>query len=79
MIYLHANDAYESSPPYLIKKLEELGVKDYKDSKTLIEYFRDFKNFYKSTEDYNLWKEQKALECWMIRLLTWSVMKSFIQ
>ena len=61
MIYLHAKDAYESSHQYLIKKLEEVGVKHYKDSKAFIKYFGDIKNFHKSIEDYNLRKERKAL------------------
>ena len=45
----------------MIKKLEELSLKQYNDPKAFIEYSYDMQDVYKNIEDYNLETKRKML------------------
>ena len=52
-IILYVKDPYEAKYQYFINRCEEVGLKHFKDPKTLTEYPNDMKDVYKSFEDYN--------------------------
>ena len=46
---------------FLIKKREDVGTKDFNDSKAFIEYSEDTYDIYKNIEEYNPNKKRKIL------------------
>ena len=54
-IYLYAKD------PYLINKLEKVGLNHFNDPKAFMEYSNDMQDVYKNIEDYNPIKKRKIL------------------
>ena len=61
-IYLCAKDPYESKYQYLINKREGVGMNNFNDPKTFIEYSNDMHDVYKNINDYNPNKENKILK-----------------
>ena len=59
-MYLYAKDPYEAKYQPLINKQESTGLKNFNDSKALIEYSDDMDNIYKSIEEYNPNKKRKT-------------------
>ena len=60
-IYLYAKDPYEDKYQFLIKKRENIGLKQFNDPKAFIEYSNDMHDVYKNTDHYNSDKENKIL------------------
>ena len=61
-IYLCAKDPYESKYQYLINKRKGVGINNFNDPKTFIEYSNDMHDVYKIINDYNPNKENKILK-----------------
>ena len=59
--YLYAKDPYESKYKYLIIKREGVGIDHFNDLKAFIEYSNDMHDVYKNIDEYNPYKENKAL------------------
>ena len=59
--YLYAKDLNETKYQFFIKKREDVGTKNFNDSKAFIEYSNDMNNIYKNTEEYNPNKKRKIL------------------
>ena len=53
-IYLYAKDPYEAKYQFLIKKREDVGTKQFNDSKAFIEYSNNMNDIYKNIEDYDV-------------------------
>ena len=53
-IYLYAEDPYEAKYQFLIKKREDVGTKQFNDSKAFIEYSNNMNDIYKNIEDYDV-------------------------
>ena len=49
-IYLYAKDSYEDKYQLLIKKWENIGLKQFNDPKAFIEYFNDMHDVYKNID-----------------------------
>ena len=60
-IYLYAKDPYEAKYQHLISKREKVGLDDFKDPKTFMEYSNDMEDVYKNIENYNPGKKRKIL------------------
>ena len=60
-IYLYAKDLYEDKYQFLIKKIENIGLKHFNDPKSFIEYSNDMRDVYKNINHYNPNKENKIL------------------
>ena len=60
-IYLYAKDPYEVRYQYLINKVEKVGLDQFNDPKTFIEYTNDMLDVYKNIEDYNPDQKRKVL------------------
>ena len=60
-IYLYAKDSYEAKYQYLINKREGVGINDFNDLKTFIEYSNYMHDVYKNIDEYNPNKENKIL------------------
>ena len=60
-IYLYAKDPYEAKEQFLIKKREDVGTKNFNDSKVFIEYSNNMNDIYKNIEDYNPNKKRRML------------------
>ena len=45
-MYLHAKDLNKAKYQFLIKKLEDVGIKHFNDSKAFIEYLNDMDHIY---------------------------------
>ena len=60
-IYLYAKDPYEAKYQYLINKREKVGLDDFDDPKTFIEYSNDMQDVHKNIDDYNPRKKCKVL------------------
>ena len=60
-IYLYAKDPYEEKYQFLINKGESIGLKQFNDSKTFIEYSNDTDDIYKNIDKYNPNKKCKIL------------------
>ena len=56
-IYLYAKDLYEDKYQFLIKKIENIGLKHFNDPKSFIEYSNDMRDVYKNINHYNPNKE----------------------
>ena len=60
-IYLYAKDLYEDKYQFLIKKIENIGLKHFNDPKSFIEYSNDMRDVYKNINHYDPNKENKIL------------------
>ena len=60
-IYLYAKDLSEPKYEFLIKKLENVGIKHLNDSKTFIECSNTMDDVYENIDDYNPSRERKIL------------------
>ena len=60
-IYLYAKDLYEDKYQFLIKKIENIGLKHFNDPKSFIEYSNDMRDVYKNINHDNPNKENKIL------------------
>ena len=60
-IYLYPKDLYEDKYQFLIKKIENIGLKHFNDPKSFIEYSNDMRDVYKNINHYNPNKENKIL------------------
>ena len=58
-IYLYAKDPYEAKFKLLINKRESIGIKNFNDSASFIEYSNDKDDIYKNIEEYNPNKKAK--------------------
>ena len=58
---MYAKGSYEVKYQYLIRKREEVGLKQFNDRKTLIEYANDMQDVHKNIDGYNLGKKRKTL------------------
>ena len=61
IIFLYAKYPYESKYQHLIKMREEVGLKHFKDPKSLMEDSNGMNGVYNSTEEYKPRKDQKVL------------------
>ena len=59
-IYLYARDPYEIKYQYSINKRERVGLDQFKNPRTFIEYSNDMQDVYKNIEDYNPGKKRKV-------------------
>ena len=60
-IYLYAKDLSEPKYEFLIKKLENVGIKHLNDSKAFIERSDTMDDVYENIDDYNPSRERKIL------------------
>ena len=60
-IYLYAKDPYERKYQYLINKREKVGLDQFNNPRTFIEYSNDMQDVFKNIEDYNPGKKRKIL------------------
>ena len=60
-IYLYAKDLSEPKYEFLIKKLENVGIKHLNDSKAFIECSNTMDDVYENIDDYNPSRERKIL------------------
>ena len=60
-IYLYAKDLSEPKYEFLIKKLENVGIKHLNDSKAFIERSDTMDDIYENIDDYNPSRERKIL------------------
>ena len=58
-IYLYAKDPHEAKYQYLIKKRQGVGIDDFNEPKTFIEYSNDMQDVYKNINCYNADKKNK--------------------
>ena len=75
-IYLYAKDPYDGKYQFLIKRRENVGVKDFNDPKAFIEYSNDMQDVYKNINDYNPDKDNKILIVLMIWLQIWLITRN---
>ena len=64
-----AKNPYEAKYKFLISKREDVGTKNFNDSKAFIEYAKNMNNIYKNIERYNPNKKQSIncfwwYDCW---------------
>ena len=52
-VYLYAKDPFEAKDQFLIRKREIVGLKEYNDSKALIEYLNNIDYIYENIEEYS--------------------------
>lgn len=60
-IFLYVKDSFGPKYEYLIKKLQEVGQKHFKDPTVFTEYSDDIKNVFKSIGEQNLRRKRKIL------------------
>ena len=60
-IYLYTKDPYESKYQFLINKREGVGLNQFNDPKTFIEYSNDMHDVDRNNNEYNPYKENKIL------------------
>ena len=60
-IYLYTKDPYAAKYQYLINKCEKVGLDNFKDPRTFMEYSNDMQDVYKNIENYNPGKKRKIL------------------
>ena len=60
-ICLYTKDPYESKYQYLVNKRDGVGINQFHDSKTFIDYSNDMHDVYKNIDEYNPYKENKIL------------------
>ena len=60
-IYLYVKDRNEAKCQYLIKKHEEIGLKEHEDTKAFIEYSNNMQNVHTNIEEYNPNRKRKVL------------------
>ena len=60
-IYSYAKDPYETKYQYLINKREKVGLNQFNDPNTSMEYSNDMQDVYKNIEDSNPIKKRKIL------------------
>lgn len=58
---MYVKDSFGPKYEYLIKKLQEVGQKHFKDPTVFTEYSDDIKNVFKSIGEQNLRKKRKIL------------------
>ena len=58
-IYLYVKDRNEAKCQYLIKKHEEIGLKEHEDKKAFIEYSNNMQNVHTNIEEYNPNRKRK--------------------
>ena len=60
-IYLHAKDLNEPKYQFLIKKREDVGIKNLNDPSAFIEYSNTMDDVYNNVDDYNPKRKRKTL------------------
>ena len=60
-ICLYTKDPYESKYQYLVNKRDGVGINQFHDSKTFIDYSNDMHDVYKNIDEYNPYKKNKIL------------------
>ena len=60
-IYLYAKDSIEPKYEFLIKKLEDAGIKHFNDPNAFIECSNTMDNVYENIDDYNPSRQRKIL------------------
>ena len=60
-IYLYAKDLSEPKYQFLIKKREDVGIKNLNDPSTFIEYSNTMDGVYNNIDDYNPERKRKIL------------------
>ena len=60
-MYLYAKDLYEAKCQFFIKKREDVGTKDFNDTRAFIVHSNNMDDIYKNMEDYNPNKKCKIL------------------
>ena len=64
-IYLYAKDLSEPKYEFLIKKLEDAGIKYCNDPNAFIEYSSRMDDVYQNIDDYNPSRKRKILMTWL--------------
>ena len=62
-IYLYATDLSKPKYEYLIKKLEDAGIKHYNDPNAFFECSNTMDDVYEDTDNYNPKRDKKSLNC----------------
>ena len=60
-IYLYARDLSKPKYEYLIKKLEDVGIRHFNNPNAFIEYSHTMENVYDNIDDYNSNRRKKIL------------------